>query len=120
MPRFRLRSPRLKVVENDVERACCDLLALRGYKVHRLHCGRAQFPDGRWVTLEEEGMPDWLVVHPLYPAFYVETKRPGAELSPAQAWMHRVLIHGWRLRVAVIDDPAELAEWLSAHEKATR
>jgi hypothetical protein len=33
--------------------------------------------------------------------------------------MHRVLTHGWRLHVAVNDDPAELAEWLAEHERAT-
>jgi hypothetical protein len=119
MSRFKLRSPRPKLVENDVERACRDLLNVRGYKLHRLHCGRARFPDGSWVALEEQGTPDWLAVHPRHPAFYVETKAPGGVLSPAQVWMHRVLTHGWRLRVAVIGDPAELAEWLAEHERAS-
>jgi hypothetical protein len=120
MPRFTLRAPRVKIVENDVERACADLLALRGYKMHRLHCGRARFPDGAWITLEEPGIPDWVCIHPQHPGFYLETKRPGSVLSDAQVWMHRVLIRGWRLEVAVIDDVAALAEWLRDHEKPTR
>jgi hypothetical protein len=97
-------------VENDVERACQDLLNLGGYKIHRLHCGRARFPDGLWVAVEEQSTPDWIAIHPQHPGFYVETKLPRVELSPAQVWMHRVLTTGWRLHVAVIDDLTELAE----------
>jgi hypothetical protein len=119
MPRFTLRSPRAKVTENDVERGCADLLALHGYKVHRLHCGRARFPDGSWVQLEEKGMPDWLTVHPRHPGFYLEAKRPGGVLSPAQRWMHCVLA-AWRLPVVVVDDVDELARWLRAHEEPTK
>jgi hypothetical protein len=118
--RFRLRSPRIKLVENDVERQCRDLLALRGYKVHRLHCGRARFPDGSWVQLEEQGTPDWVVLHPVHAGFYLEAKRPGGALSPAQVWMHRVLTRGYRLQVAVIDDVTELEQWLRTHEEPTR
>jgi hypothetical protein len=119
MPRFTLRAPRVKIVENDVEKACRDLLAIHGYKVHRLHCGRARFPDGSWVQLEEPGTPDWIAIHPQHSGFYLETKRPGAGLSPAQTFMHRVLA-AWRLPVVVVDDVDELARWLRAHEKPTR
>lgn len=115
MPRFRLTAQRLKVTENHVEKACRDLLNLKGYKLHRLHCGRARFPDGTWVQLEERGTPDWLCIHPVHPAFYLEAKAPGGALSDAQRWMHRVLA-AWRLPVVVIDDPAELAAWLREHE----
>jgi hypothetical protein len=34
--------------------------------------------------------------------------------------MHRILTGGYRLRVAVIDDVAELEQWLGAHEQPTR
>jgi hypothetical protein len=47
--KFRLQHPRLS--ENDVERACLDLLRLRGYWPIRLHAGRFKTPDGeRWIT----------------------------------------------------------------------
>jgi hypothetical protein len=120
MPRFRLKSPRVKLTENDIEQVCCDLLAIRGYKLHRLHCGRARFPDGRWVTLEEQGTPDWLAVHPVHAAFYLETKAPGRVLSSAQRWAHKVLSDGYRMHVVVIDDVAELIAWLREHEEPTR
>jgi hypothetical protein len=119
MQRFTLRAPRAKIVENDIEKACRDLLALHGYKVHRLHCGRARFPDGSWVALEERGTPYWICIHPRHPGFYLETKAPGGVLSDARLWMRRILTAGWRLRVAVIDDVAVLAEWLSTHENPT-
>ena len=116
---FKLRAPRLKVSENDVEKACRDVLNLRGYRLHRLHCGKARFPDGTWVQLEEQGMPDWLCVHPAHPAFYLETKAPGGALSPAQRWMHKIL-SAWRLPVVVVDDAMQLVAWLREHEEPTR
>jgi hypothetical protein len=87
--------------------------------MHRLHCGRARFADGTWVTLEQRGMPDFVCVHPQHSGFYMECKRPGGRLSPAQAFMHRVLA-AWRLPVVVVDDVDELACWLRAHEQPTR
>jgi hypothetical protein len=84
-----------------------------------LHAGRARFPDGTWVQLEERGTPDWLCVHPVYPGFYLETKAPGGALTIAQRWMHRVLAGAYRMHVVVIHDVAELAEWLCVHEEPT-
>src|SRR5215813_10342973 len=55
MKRFRLTSPRVKLVENDVERACVDLLRLRGYYVVRLQSGLFRTPDGRWIRIGEPG-----------------------------------------------------------------
>jgi hypothetical protein len=121
MSRFRLRSPRAKLTENDVERVCRDFLNLRGYRLERLHSGRFKTLDGRrYITGAEPGTPDWVVVHGRHRAFYLETKAPGGVLSDAQAWMHRVLTRGYRLQVATIDDVGELAEWLRSHEEPTR
>ena len=119
MTRFRLKSPCVKLVENDVEKACADFLSLRGYRLERLHAGRF-YMDGHFINGAEPGTPDWVCVHPMHTGFYLEAKGPGGGLSPAQVWMHRVLSAGWRLHVAVIGDVAELAEWLREHEEPTR
>jgi len=117
MQRYRLKPQRApKLTENDVERACLDFLHLRGYKEHRLHCGRARFPDGTWTQLEPVGTPDWLLVHSTHPAFYLETKRPGAELAPGQILKHLELTRGLRLHVSVASSVEELRAWLDEHE----
>jgi hypothetical protein len=51
MPRFRLTPPNPKLVENDVERACLDVLRIRGYRPVRLHSGLLRTPDGRWLRV---------------------------------------------------------------------
>jgi hypothetical protein len=120
MPRFRLKSPRVKLVENDIEKACADFLNLHGYRLERLHAGRFKTLDGRYITGAEPGTPDWVAIHGRHRAFYLETKAPGGALSDSQAWMHRVLTAGYRLQVATIDDATELERWLHAHEEPTR
>ena len=117
MPRFRLKPWRPTLRENDVERACRDLAALRGYKEHRLHCGRARFPDGSWVTLEAEGMPDWLFAHGQFPCVYLETKRPGGCPSPGQKQKLNELRIGYRLAIIVADSVESFAEQLKEHER---
>jgi hypothetical protein len=121
MTRFRLRSPHIKLVENDVEKACADFLSLRGYRLERLHAGRFKTLDGRrYITGAEPGTPDFLAVHGRHRAFYLETKAPRGVLSPAQRWMHQILTRGYRLQVATIDDVSELADWLRKHEEPTK
>ena len=47
---FRLREPKLHVVENHVESACLDMLRVRGYWPVRLHAGTFKSADGkRWI-----------------------------------------------------------------------
>lgn len=122
MPRanFRLTHPAPKLTENHVERACLDFLAMRGWKTHRLHCGRARFRDGSWVTLEPEGTPDWIAIHPQHPGFYLETKRPGKSISPGQNFKHTELRIGYRLQVVTADSVEVLIEWLNRHEAACK
>ena len=54
MKRFRLTAPRVKLAENDVERAAIDLLRLKGYYVVRLQSGLLKTPDGRWIRVRSE------------------------------------------------------------------
>lgn len=115
--RFRLRAGKLVLSENDVERQVLDVLRRRGYYVARQHAGRAQTPDGRWLTLGEKGVPDYVAVHAVHRGFLLEVKRPGATLSPDQVRMHQIIRAGYRLSICVIDDVSALPPWLALHEQ---
>jgi hypothetical protein len=108
---FRLRAP-LPVKENDVENACLDLLRLKGYWVTRLHVGRFKTVDGRWLTIGEKGLPDWIALHARLPGFLLEVKRPKGELSVDQQMKIQQLRLGYRMAVAVVDSARALACWL--------
>ena len=116
--RFRLTPPKPpKLREDDVERACLDLLAYRGYYVLRLHSGLFRTVDARWIQVGTRGLPDYVAVHERHRGFLLETKRPGGDLSPDQektVWEIRV---GYRIPVAKIDRIEQLSTWLDAHEK---
>ena len=77
MSRFRLTSPpKPKLSENDVERACLDVLRYRGYRPVRVPAGKYRTPDGqRWVQIGEPGMPDYVIQQ-----FFLEVKRPGGRV----------------------------------------
>jgi hypothetical protein len=110
--RFRLTPPRVKLVENDVERACLDLLRLHGYYVVRLQSGKFKTVDGRWVTVGEPGLPDYCVIKR---DFFVEVKAPGRKLSPAQ--INKIFeLEACGFRVATIDGVERLEAWLREHE----
>ena len=116
MSRFRLTPPRVKLVENDVERACLDLLRLHGYYVVRLQSGRFKTSDGRWVTVGEPGLPDYVCVKS---DFFLEVKRPGGKLSPAQ--INKIFeLSSCGFRVATIDSVERLEAWLDEHEHEKR
>jgi hypothetical protein len=120
MARFRLRPNEFKPSENDVERACKDLLYLRGYRPLRENSGLFPTPDSlcdqcrakaRWVRVGEPGMPDYSI-----PRFMMEVKRPGGKLSAEQeAKIFELEIHG--VRVAVVDSAEALLAWLEAYER---
>jgi hypothetical protein len=112
--RFRLTAPKIKLVEDDVERACIDLLRLRGYYVVRLQSGFFRTPDGRGVRVGEPGLPDYACMKR---DFFLETKRPGAKLSPAQEKKVFELEKGYGIAVATVDRVEHLARWLDDHEK---
>lgn len=114
MSRFRLTAPRIKLSENDVEKACIDLLRAKGYYVVRLQSGLLKTPDGRWIRVGEPGLPDYAC---LKRDFFLEVKAPGKEASPAQIRKAFELVAGYRINVATIDSLESLTEWLRNHEK---
>ena len=114
--RFRLKPPP-RLNENDVERACLDLLRLRGYYVARLHAGTFKSPDGcRWIKGVEKGTPDYATVHERFPGFLLEVKRPGADTSPDQKTKIMEIRLGYHLAIAVVDTVDALDAWLRQHE----
>jgi hypothetical protein len=109
----------LPLAENDVERACLDLLRLRGYWISRQHVGRFRTIDGRWIVIGEKGLPDYIVIHAKYPGFLLEVKRQsGGVLSAEQIVKIQQLTLGYRLRVAVVTSSQELQDWLTRHERS--
>lgn len=113
MKRFRLTAPRVKLAENDVERAAIDLLRLKGYYVVRLQSGLLKTPDGRWIRVGEPGLPDYVCVKT---DFFLEVKRPGGKLNAAQ--VNKIFeLEACGFRVAAIDSVEHLAAWLSDYEK---
>lgn len=116
--RFRLTSYKPKISENDVERACLQVLALRGWKVMRLPVGLFKTLDGRHQSIGELGIPDYVALHPNFPGFFLEVKRPGGKLSKVQEIKIEQLQQGYRLAVAVVDSVEALSAWLGCHEKS--
>lgn len=114
MKPFRLTSPKIKLVENDVEKACLDLLRLRGYYPVRLQSGLFKTPDGRWCRVGEPGLPDYVIVKR---DWFLEVKRPGGKPNPAQIQKVFELEKIHRIPVATIDSVEHLVEWLDALEK---
>src|SRR5262245_47006559 len=118
MTRFRLTAPkRPRLAENDVERACLDLLRLRGYWIVRQHAGLAKTPDGRrWIHLGDKGLPDYAAVHAVHRGFLLEVKRPGQVLSADQVRKHEEIRVGYRVAICVVDNVSALPPWLALHE----
>lgn len=113
---FRLTSPP-PLKENDVERACLDLLRLRGYWVGRNHCGTFKSADGnRWIKGAPKGTPDYTTVHAQFPGFLLEVKRPGADVSDEQKTKIMEIRLGYHLAIAVVDTAEALLVWLEQHE----
>lgn len=113
---FRLTSPAPKLRENDVERACIDLLRYRGYWVIRQHVGRFRTPAGAWITVGETGLPDYATVHARYPGFLLEVKRPGGVPSPEQARKISEIRQGYGLAITAVDTVEALVSWLDRFE----
>jgi len=111
---FHLTRPELN--ENDIRRACLDLLAIRGWRADRLHVGIVKTLDGRFLKLHPTGTPDYVCVHAEFPGFYLETKRPGGKLSPGQKYKGIGIQQGHRIPIVVVDSAAALKEWLDALE----
>lgn len=115
---FRLSSPRLRSSENDIERACLDLLALRRYWVGRNHCGTFKSADDRrWIKGAPKGTPDYAALHERFPGFLLEVKRPGASPTPEQEQKHFEIRLGYSIAIATVDSVEGLAAWLDQHER---
>lgn len=125
MARFRLTSPKIELSENEVEKQCLDVLRLNRFSPLRLQSGLFIAPDReviqalkrlsvrpRWITIGERGIPDYVI-----PAFFLEVKRPGGELSPEQTQKIWELEKIWGLQTIVIDNVAELIAWLDRRAK---
>jgi hypothetical protein len=82
---FRLRPPKFELSENDVERQINDYLRWHGWRLHRLHVGKARFPSGHWVEFYPQGTADWMATRGRQGAvLYYEVKRPGEKPSADQ------------------------------------
>jgi hypothetical protein len=119
---FRLTHPRPpRLSENDVEKACIDLLRYRGYWVARLHAGTFKSMDGkRWITGVDKGTPDYATLHHRFPGFLMEVKAPGEKPSREQETKHYEIRLGFRLAIAVVDGVQTLVDWLARHEAEAR
>jgi len=111
---FRLTSPHVKLTEKDVVKQCMDLLRLRGYYVVRLPAGDYRaLDDDRRITIPA-GLPDYVC---LKHDFFLETKRPGGKLRPAQVKKH-IELQANRIAVCTADSVEYLSQWLDTHEKS--
>ena len=119
--KFRLTSPSLKLTENDVEKACKDLLQYRHFYPLRVQSGLFPTPDSlcpecrrraRWIRVGEPGIPDYVI-----PRFFVEVKAPGKSLNIQQREKIDLLTKHWDLKTAVIDSVDELLTWLAQQKE---
>jgi len=112
---FRLTSPTLN--ENDTEKACLDLLAIRGYFVLRIHAGTFKSPDGKyWIKGAKKGTADYIAVHKRQRGFLLETKRPAGELAEVQKARAKEIFIGYGIPTVKADSARELREFLDEWE----
>jgi hypothetical protein len=115
-PQFRLKPPKLQLSENDVRKACLDLLRLRHWWPIRQHVGLFKTADKRWLRIGENGDPDYAVVKT--PSFFLEFKRPGGKLSDEQRTRIKTLKQFYGLDTVVVEGVEELIEWLDRRERS--
>jgi hypothetical protein len=106
---------RLHYSENDIESQCLDLLHQRHWWTLKVHCGRFQHPDGRWITGALKGTPDYVAGHAVHPMFLLEIKRPGARLSPDQVSRQFEISFAYHLAIVTVSSAEELVAWLGEH-----
>lgn len=117
---FRLTPPKVpKLRENQVAKACLDMLAFRGYYVVRLQSGLFRTKDDRFIQIGKKGLPDYIALHRHYPGFFMETKRPGGALSEEQVKLTWTIANAYRIAVVTIDSVEALRVWLDEHEGRT-
>lgn len=116
-PQFRLKpTGQLKLSENDVRKACLDVLRFHGWWPVRQHVGLFKTADQRWINIGESGDPDYVVVKA--PSFFLETKKPGGKLSDEQRLRIDQLQQFYGLETVVVADVEELVAWLAKHERS--
>ena len=111
-PRFTLKGDRIQLSENDVRRACLDVLRAHCWWPIRQHVGtfRPVGDDNRIITIGEKGDPDYVVVRA--PSFFLETKRPGGVLSDDQRRRIDQLRQFYNLETVVVESVEDLVRWL--------
>jgi hypothetical protein len=115
--RFRLTPEKLQLSENDVRKACLDVLRLRHWWPIRQHVGLFT-PHGRpgeIINIGEKGDPDYVVVKA--PSFFLETKRPGGKLSATQVARIDQLRQFYGLETVVVESVEDLIAWLERREQ---
>jgi hypothetical protein len=120
--RYRLQSPKpCRPKEKELAKDVCAFLLRRGWYPLRQQTGLFKSFDGRRIIpVGFEGLPDYVVMHEIYPAFFIETKRPGAKPSDVQqrrAWELRT---AYKLAVTTADSVDGLRVWLEGHERRVR
>jgi hypothetical protein len=115
-PKFRLKPLRLRLSENDVRKACLDLLRLHQWWPIRQHVGLFKTADQRWIRIGETGDPDYVVIKA--PSFFLELKRPGGELSHEQIAKIHQLKQFYGLETVVVESVEELMDWLKRYERS--
>lgn len=114
---FRLTPPPVpQLKEKDVVRQCRDLLQYRGYWCQRNPVGTFKTLSGSTVEFGPVGIPDYVAVHALYPAFFLEFKAPGKKLRPSQVSKFAELQFGYGLHAVMVDSKDGLDEWLNGYE----
>jgi hypothetical protein len=113
-PQFRLKPPKLKLSENDVKKACLDLLRLRQWWPIRQHVGLFRTVDQRKIQIGVTGDPDYVVIKA--PSFFLELKKPGGKLSDDQRARIKTLKQFYGLDTVVVEGVEELIEWLDRHK----
>ena len=113
---FRLKSQRVQLSENDVKKACLDLVRVHHWWPIRQHVGLFRTADKRWLRIGETGDPDYVVIKS--PSFFLEFKRPGGVLSDEQRARIDLLQRFYGLETVVVESVDELIAWLDRHERS--
>ena len=113
------RFPPARATENSVEAGIKHWLLRNDWYPVRLQSGLMRTMDERFLRIGTPGLPDYVVVHRSRPAFFLETKRPGGTLNPAQVRMRWELQSAYGLEVCVAESLDELMAWMRNHARET-
>ena len=101
----------MKQLEGQVTAECVNYMIRRGWRPHRNHCGQFFTEDGRRITGEKNGFPDWTFSKPSGHAralfVYVEMKSTTGTAAKHQRELHAILRHAG-YTVLIVRSVAEL------------